>query len=182
MNNIIIYSIFSILIVVHSSSASPLEGKWRSTKSSSYYNFSAEGKFEGYDGCNEIWGTWRISNDSLILSDVSGTLIACTGPQVVIELPSSGPYTVSNDTLLIFNATQSYKYYKQVSTSVNAPLQPTVMRTHYSGINSEAIIFYDITGRRIGSSPSTGIISRSSGILLRRDKNGYSIMAHMSDK
>jgi hypothetical protein len=70
----------------------------------------------------------------------------------------------------------------QVNTSVNAPLQPAVMRTHHTGISSDAIIFYDITGRRIGSSPSTGIISRSSGILLRRDKNGYSIMAHMSDK
>lgn len=179
MNNIIIRSFLSVLIVLLSnSSALYLEGKWHSTKSSHYFYFRPDHRFEGNDGCNWISGSWRISNDSLILSDEGSTLMACTRPDVIIEWPDSGPYIQSRDTLRIYNKTSSFTYYKEAGESVSVPVKSPEFRTR----NQAATTFYDITGRRIASLPLTGTINQQSGIFILREKNICSIKTQFSDK
>ncbi|MBF4568869.1 META domain-containing protein [Plantibacter sp. VKM Ac-2880] len=41
--------------------------------------FSDDGRVTGSDGCNSLSGSWRAEDDSVEVSDVAGTLMACPG-------------------------------------------------------------------------------------------------------
>ncbi|KQM15443.1 hypothetical protein ASF83_05590 [Plantibacter sp. Leaf171] len=41
--------------------------------------FADDGRVTGSDGCNSLSGSWRAEDDSVAVSDVAGTLMACPG-------------------------------------------------------------------------------------------------------
>ncbi|MGA9396577.1 MAG: META domain-containing protein [Azonexus sp.] len=45
----------------------------------------AEGRIEGFSGCNRLFGNYTVDRDKLVLGRLAGTMMACPGPAMKIE-------------------------------------------------------------------------------------------------
>jgi putative lipoprotein len=72
--------------------------------------FPERGKVAGKGSCNRFFGTANVSGDSLTLSKMGATLMACVGPGMEQEgrylkaLGAARRYSLEGDTLLIYTA------------------------------------------------------------------------------
>jgi heat shock protein HslJ len=72
--------------------------------------FPESGKVAGKGSCNRFFGTANISGDSLTLSKMGATLMACVGPGMEQEgrylkaLAAAQRFSLAGDTLLIYTA------------------------------------------------------------------------------
>jgi heat shock protein HslJ len=67
----------------------------------------AEGRIDGFSGCNRFFGNYTVDRDKLILGRLAGTMMACPGPAMKIEsafksaLNGDFRYAISNDRLTL---------------------------------------------------------------------------------
>jgi len=56
-------------------------GVWSesSAKDSPYLSFSDDGNVSGYDGCNQMGGSWKATSDGVEFSDFASTQMFCEG-------------------------------------------------------------------------------------------------------
>src|SRR5512136_794226 len=51
------------------------------------------GQLQGFDGCNQLVGSYTIAGDRLILGQLAGTMMACEPPVLAIETAFRGTFT-----------------------------------------------------------------------------------------
>jgi len=51
------------------------------------------GQLQGFDGCNQLVGSYTIAGDRLILGQLAGTMMACPPPVMAIETAFRGTFT-----------------------------------------------------------------------------------------
>jgi heat shock protein HslJ len=51
------------------------------------------GQLQGFDGCNQLVGSYTIAGDRLILGQLAGTMMACEPPVMAIETAFRGAFT-----------------------------------------------------------------------------------------
>lgn len=155
-------------------------GKWYSVNSGSDIHFFDNGDFELFDGCNHNWGHYGIREDSLFLSDMSSTLVACDWQDVKMENPSSGSFSLSNDTLFIADPSQNYCY-----TRTSYPLtlgRNCKKKVHFQrdvSLSGDDALF-DIKGRAIRKNNNVSGLNFPVGILLRRWGSEVKTLIHVS--
>ena len=66
-----------------------------------WLTFEEGGTFNGSDGCNGMFGEYRVSGDRVELSDVGSTLMFCEGVDTWLSTAARGE--VVGDELVLFN-------------------------------------------------------------------------------
>ncbi|MCP2032897.1 heat shock protein HslJ [Okibacterium sp. HSC-33S16] len=85
-----------------------LVGTWGSTaEHHPNLTFDEEGGVTGTDGCNRLVGSWTLDGDSVTLSDVVTTLMACEDVDTWLSGVSSAQLADDDDELQIFDAEQN---------------------------------------------------------------------------
>jgi hypothetical protein len=153
-----------------------LSGDWYSVTSSSHFHFFTNGDFELYDGCNTIWGRYGVSDDSLFWEYGEGTLRACTGPNVNMEKPESGGFTLFDDTLTMTDDYQTHIYTRLKTVSMYKP-NPKA-RYRRNALPPGSGVPYDLKGRAVQSGKSNNSLT---GIVLRQSRNGVRATVHVSN-
>ncbi|RLQ84626.1 META domain-containing protein [Mycetocola zhadangensis] len=75
-----------------------LVGTWGSTAvQEPNLVFDAEGGLTGTDGCNRLVGTWSVEGDTVLLSDIASTLMACEGVDTWLSGAASATLVAGND-------------------------------------------------------------------------------------
>lgn len=89
--------------------SSTLVGTWGSTdEQQPYLLFDEDGSITGSDGCNRIGGGWEMDGDTVVLSNLVGTLMACDGvDQWLREATSARLVSGEEDELQIFDRDNS---------------------------------------------------------------------------
>ena len=75
-----------------------LVGTWGSTgEQEPNLVFDAEGGLTGSDGCNRLVGSWSMDGDSVVLSDIASTLMACEGVDTWLSGAASASLVAGDD-------------------------------------------------------------------------------------
>ena len=83
--------------------SSTLVGSWGSTEEQQpNLVFDDEGGVTGTDGCNRVVGSWSVEGDSVILSDLVSTLMACEGVDTWLGTAASAQFVAGEDDELQF--------------------------------------------------------------------------------
>jgi len=149
----------------------PLSGKWYSLHSGSSLEFFDNGDVECFDGCNSGWGRFSTQNETLTLYNMTMTLVACPDQEsdVPYEMPESGAFSFSGDTLIIAESDYTYYY-----TRTDNPLRIgyDLQREKYrqpGKISSSEVTLFDIKGRALRGNKAAVSRTMPAGIVLRRN-------------
>jgi len=82
-------------------SADPI-GVWSesSSEESPYLSFSDDGKVSGYDGCNQLGGSWEATADGIEFSDFAATQMFCEGVDTWLTAAASAEISGGEMTVL----------------------------------------------------------------------------------
>ena len=88
---------------------STLVGTWGSTDDQQpNLVFDDEGGVTGTDGCNRLVGSWSLDGDSVILSDLVSTLMACEGVDTWLGAAASARLVAGeDDELQVFDSSDT---------------------------------------------------------------------------
>jgi len=97
-------------------------GVWSesSDEASPYLSFSDDGKLSGYDGCNQMGGSWKATSDGVEFSNLASTQMFCEG--VDTWLMSAVSAEIDGGTMTVLDEDgKDLGELKQTSTT---PLEP----------------------------------------------------------
>ena len=92
----------ALLLPGCSSATSPVDDWGVDEPGQPQLTLSEDGRVSGTDGCNRLMGSWEEAGDSIQLSEIASTLMACEG--VDTWLSGAQSLKVDGDTLHVFAA------------------------------------------------------------------------------
>lgn len=84
-----------------SATSSSPEGTWTG-REDTRLELTADGSVTGSDGCNHLAGSWEQDGETVVFSDMLGTLMACMNVDVWLSDPATA--TLTGDTMVLYDS------------------------------------------------------------------------------